>query len=80
LASLADDWRGWDGTRTWRALEDGMSIEATHRGKRVELLFIIRRDYEPDAWEVRLPILVAPGESLSAIARSGAQLFDSSTP
>ena len=42
-----------------------MSIEATHHGNRIELLFIVRRDYNSDAWELRLPILVAPGESLS---------------
>jgi hypothetical protein len=75
LATLAADWRGWDGTRAWDALEHGMTIEATHRGKRVELLFIVRRDYKPDAWQVRLPVLVAPGESLSRLAKSTAGLF-----
>jgi hypothetical protein len=54
-----------------------MSLEATHRGNRVELLFIVRRDYKPDAWQARLPILVAPGESLSALARASAELFSS---
>jgi len=76
LASLAADWRGWKGTRTWDALEHGMTIEATHRGSRVELLFIVRRDYEADAWQLRVPVLVAPGESLSRLATSATQLFD----
>jgi hypothetical protein len=75
LASLAADWRGWDGTRNWDALEHGMTIEATHRGNRVELLFIVRHDYKTDAWQVRLPVLVAPGESLSRLAKSSAELF-----
>jgi hypothetical protein len=75
LAGLAADWRGWDGPRTWDAIEHGMTIEATHHGKRVELLFIVRRDNRPDAWEARLPILVAPGESLARVAIAGQQLF-----
>jgi hypothetical protein len=75
LADLASDWRGWKGVRRWDALENGMSIEATHQRNRVELLFIIRRDYMPDAWEVRLPILVAPGESLARLARATADLL-----
>ena len=75
LAGLAGDWRGWDGTRTWNALEHGVTIEATHRGSRVQLLFIVRRDYKPDAWQVRLPVLVAPGESLSRLAQASAGLF-----
>jgi len=79
LAELAADWRGWKGTRTWDAIEGEMTIEATHRGNRVELLFILRRDYEPDAWEVRLPLLIAPGESLSQIAKAGHHLFSDAT-
>ena len=47
LAGLARDWRGWNGVRTWDALEDGISVRATHHGKRVELLFIVRCDYRP---------------------------------
>ena len=72
--SLAADWRGWDGTRTWDAVERGMTIEATHRGSRVELLFVLRRDYEPDAWELRIPIRVAPGETLLGLAEATARV------
>jgi hypothetical protein len=75
LTSLAEDWRGWDGTRTWDALEHGMTIEASHRGRRVELLFIVRRDFKPDAWELRLPVLVEPGESLARVAKETSNLL-----
>jgi Family of unknown function (DUF6228) len=78
FGDLVRDWRGWDGTRRWDAVEHGMSIEATHRGRVVELLFILRRDYEPDAWELRLPIIIAPGEPLAQAARATASLFDES--
>ena len=33
FASLADDWKGWHGTRAWHALEDEMIIEASHGGR-----------------------------------------------
>jgi hypothetical protein len=75
LARLAADWRGWHGTRTWRSFRHDLRIEATHRGARVELMFIIRRDFELDAWEVRFPLLIAPGESLSRLARASGELF-----
>jgi hypothetical protein len=78
FADLVENWRGWQGTRRWDALENAMSIEATHRGRVVELLFILRRDYRSDAWQVRLPILVAPGESLRRIASATASLFQES--
>lgn len=77
FASLAEDWKGWDGTRTWHALEQGMSIEATHVGNRVELLFIVRGDYQPNSWQLRFPIRVAPGEPLSRLARASADHFHS---
>ena len=75
LTDLVNDWQGWNGIRRWDALENGMSIEATHHRNRVELLFIVRRDYNPDAWEARLPILVAPGESLARLANAVADLL-----
>jgi hypothetical protein len=75
ISELARDWRGWDGTRRWDALEHGMSIEATHHGRRIELLFIVRRDYERDAWELRVPILLEPGESLTSAASACAALL-----
>ena len=77
---LAADWRGWDGTRTWDSIEHGMTIEATHRGSRVELLLVIRRDptHPETALEVRLPLFVEPGESLSRVGKIGEQLFQPS--
>jgi hypothetical protein len=69
LSKVADDWRGWDGVRQWEAVERGMSIDATHLGSRVRLLFIVRRDFDPEAWEIRVPVFVAPGESLARLAK-----------
>jgi hypothetical protein len=78
FADLARDWRGWTDTRRWDAVENGMSIDATHRGRVVELLFTLRRDYKPDAWVFRLPFFMAPGESMSRTASEIASLFEQS--
>jgi hypothetical protein len=80
FAGLVDDWRGWSGARQWDALEHGMSIYATHQGRRVELVFVVRRDYKPDAWELRVPILVAPGETLTRFAQAIARAFPAKLP
>jgi hypothetical protein len=77
---LAEEWRGWAGTRQWDALEHGMSVHATHQGRRVELVFVVRRDYKPDAWELRVPVLIAPGETLMRFASSLARSFPSKLP
>jgi hypothetical protein len=71
---LAADWRGWSGVRSWHAIEHGLSIEASHDGNRVELLFILRRDHYADGWQLRMPIRVAPGEALQDLARSTASV------
>src|SRR5215471_17513777 len=75
--------RGWEGTRSWHAIEHGLTIEATHHGNRARLLFIVRPDpdsgWEQNDWELRLPLLVAPGESLARIATAARTLFGSSS-
>ncbi len=76
LRGLVADWGGWDGTRRWDALGPELRIEASHRGHAVELLFIVRRDDRPDAWQVRLPLLVDPGEPLSRLAKASVTMFD----
>lgn len=75
FASLLDDWRGWNGVRRWDALEHGMSIEANHRGRIVELVFVVRRDYKPDAWELRIPVFISPGETLTRVAKAVSRGF-----
>ena len=52
-----------------------MTVEATHTGRVVELLVIVRRDYKPDAWEVRVLMLIAPGETLTHLAQAIGRRF-----
>jgi hypothetical protein len=79
LAELEGDWRGWRGIRHWETIWQELSIDATHRGHTVELMFVLRVPYrgsEPGApdLEVRLPIDVPPGEPLSRLASATARL------
>jgi len=57
-----------------------MSICATHHGRRVELVFLVRRDWKPDAWELRVPVIVTPGETLTRFAGAVARALASATP
>jgi hypothetical protein len=83
LAGLVQDWKGWPDTRHWKTVFGELRIEATHRGRVVELLFVLAVPYRagepglPDL-ELRLRIDVAPGESLSALAAGAARLAPSS--
>jgi hypothetical protein len=44
VQNLADDWQGWSDTRVWRALENEMTLEASHDGRaHVMLAVTIRR-------------------------------------
>lgn len=56
---------------TTRTLEHHLSIQATHTGRAVRLLFILRETpYQDGAWELRGPIEIAPGESLSRLTEA----------
>lgn len=68
FSELERDWQGWSGARVWNALEGGMTIEATHTGRRVALVVTLRHDSEPNVWELRLPLSLPPGEPLSEAA------------
>jgi hypothetical protein len=77
LRRLVADWAGWDGTRRWDTAGPELSIEASHHGRTVELLFIVRRDGEPDAWQLRFPVYLDPGEPLSRLAKASAEVIAS---
>jgi hypothetical protein len=75
FAGLAADGRGWSGTRRWTAVERGMTVEATHTGRRVRLVFTLGRDDKPDGWSVVFPVEVTPGDQLDRIARDVATVL-----
>ncbi|SCL64246.1 hypothetical protein GA0070604_5161 [Micromonospora eburnea] len=66
---LADDWRGWDGERSWRSLDATMRITAQHDGKgHVTLGGTLHQDsYSPDGWLARVFITVEAGEQMTSL-------------
>ncbi|MEV1017482.1 DUF6228 family protein [Micromonospora sp. NPDC049751] len=70
--SLADDWRGWRGGRTWRSLEGAMEIDAHHDGSgHVAIGVLLRRArqaYTDDAWSARVVFTIEAGEEMTSLA------------
>ncbi len=76
---LAQDWKGWRGSREWRSLEGELQISAVHDGH-IRLELELRGPF-PQDWLVRCEIALEPGEQLSAAAtdlRAFANSYDSS--
>ena len=69
VTSLSNDWRGWEGARKWRAIEDHLQISAEHdpTGK-VGLLVELRQSPYPGAWNASVSITIAAGEELRLLA------------
>jgi hypothetical protein len=83
LVQLDRDWRGWPGTRTWTAMENEMTLEATHDGTgHVRIAVTLRqaqRAYDADAWSARIVLSFEAGEQLRELA-STADRFLRSAP
>ncbi|MFG3579031.1 DUF6228 family protein [Micromonospora chersina] len=70
LQGLADDWRGWNGERSWRSLDGKLVITARHDGKgHVSLGANLRgHPLSPVAWLARVLITVEAGEQMGSLA------------
>ncbi|EME60886.1 DUF6228 family protein [Amycolatopsis decaplanina] len=67
-----DDWRGWDGVRTWESLERELKIDASHQHGHVQLRVTLQRfqpDWGNDGWTATGDLTIEPGEQLSQIAQ-----------
>ena len=74
LADLAENWRGWTGSKSWGDLEGLIRIEATHDGRgHVSLDFDLRSSLY-DGWRVEATVPVEAGQ-LDALVRA-ARAFD----
>ncbi len=71
FAELAQDWRGWSGTRDWRSLEGDLAISATSDDLgHCHLIFEIA-DGPLSSWSAKFEgISIDAGEDLNALARS----------
>lgn len=68
MDQLSNDFRGWTGVRTWRALEDQLLLSATwHSRGHVELVFELRPDtFRP--WSVTATTELEAGEEIRRVA------------
>ena len=69
---LADDWRGWEGERTWSSLEGDFDLAATHDGLgHVALQVRLRSGPYAEDWLLTSTIWLDAGQ-LNALARDAA--------
>lgn len=70
FVTMADQWRGWAGEKSWGSLEGELSLSCTHDGLgHVKLAVELRRDVLDESWTARAVLVVWAG-SLERIARS----------
>jgi hypothetical protein len=60
-ASLAADWRGWEGTRSWEAIEEGLALHCLNDGVSTARITAVLRQRLPVDWvaHVTLPVDLA---------------------
>lgn len=69
LASLAEDFRGWEGTRTWRSLEHDLTLSAEHRSSGyVHLTWGIHDRPPSEEWHFETTTVHAAGEDTRNLA------------
>ncbi|MYS12184.1 hypothetical protein GTW71_38490, partial [Streptomyces sp. SID6041] len=78
FASLAEDFRGWEGTRVWHSLCYDLSLSAEHRGD-VFLTWGIRDRAPSEGWHFETTTVHAAGEDMRHLAAE-IQTFLTSVP
>ncbi|MCE7080653.1 DUF6228 family protein [Streptomyces sp. ST2-7A] len=69
LFSLAEDFRGWKGTRTWEALDHSLSVSAEHRSLgRVHLTWTLSGTDIECPWDFSCTTVHAAGEDMRHLA------------
>ncbi|WP_234388277.1 MULTISPECIES: DUF6228 family protein [Streptomyces] len=51
LAELAEEFRGWNGTKIWRSLEDDLTLAAEHAGSHVRLTWGLHDRLPDHEWQ-----------------------------
>jgi hypothetical protein len=65
LDELADNWRGWDGVKSYDSLEHDLALSARHDGVgHVDLTVTLKGPHPPYAWTVSATIVTDPGEQM----------------
>lgn len=68
VSELAESFRGWEGARHWRSLEDQLAIEASWQSRGHVLLRFRMRPSIYDLWTTSIDITVEAGEELKRLA------------
>lgn len=69
FSSLAEDFRGWEGARTWRCLNHALSISAEHHsGGHVHLRWSIIDRLLDEGWHFEATTVHAAGEEMRNLA------------
>lgn len=76
LSDIADQFRGWNGTRSWRSLEDQLRIEATWGSRgHVTLRVHLRPKVYEEPWNVTAAFDVEAGAEMQALAAAVSNFF-----
>jgi Family of unknown function (DUF6228) len=70
---LADDWRGWDGERSWSSLEGQLAIKARHDGKGLIICEVAIGSVIPPTWSLQATMTFGAGAHMDEIAASVAE-------
>ncbi|MBJ6630586.1 DUF6228 family protein [Streptomyces sp. SS10] len=69
LASLAEDFRGWQGERTWHSLCHDLTLSAEHRsGGYVQLRWVISDGAPTEEWRFETSTWHEAGEGMRTLA------------
>ncbi|CAL9333896.1 hypothetical protein SUDANB21_00137 [Streptomyces sp. enrichment culture] len=69
LASLAGDFRGWQGARTWHSLCDDLTLSAEHHsGGHVRLTWVISDGVPSEEWRFETSTWHEAGEDMRTLA------------
>lgn len=74
--SMANEWKGWEGSKSWASIENDFELEATNNGTNsVDLFFSLRKNIgADDDWEFKGKIKVELG-ALDKVAEDIETLF-----
>lgn len=80
LDHLADQFTGWDGTLSWRSLEHGLRIDATHYSRgHVLLSCTIGPPHHPPGWSASAGVTVDAGEQLRRLTSDVSRFLNPTT-
>jgi hypothetical protein len=77
LASISEDWRGWEGERTWQSAEAEMRLTFRHNGVNTVSVAVVLEDGAPARWRCEAELEVDPG-AFSDLASEARRLGEAS--